>query len=130
MVLDILLPMIQTAIDDGTSLKTYGTYAVENASFPYLVIVPIGGFPDAENTGSTRLERESVLFSVFSTSDTEAARLIRLLEKALLLLPVKEANFVSSGLEKDPDQTNEGLDVYIGRLVMEFVLQTTPSTYV
>ncbi len=99
---------------------------------PYLVIAMQPSSPADRNTGDWYMEGRSLLFNAYSTDSAEVGTLLEAIETELTgTLPTLASGAtmdvakMSDDMDLDPEQTDEGEDIWHGILNLEFTVQKT-----
>ena len=106
----------------------------DDAAMPYLLVTSVGGFMPVYYTARNRqLEHITVRFQAWSKSIDTAMTTVERIEKIFRTANVAlESGTVvctsksSDGIEIDSDPTDDGHDVYMGIIDLDFTVQRNP----
>lgn len=103
-------------------------------TMPYLIYQTTGLGESVADTGEVRIEKYGLQFKVYSLDGVVSVRALEEIEKAFertsLALEEGEClDFEKTGqaLEPDPDQTEEGENVWMGIIAFDFTIQHKPK---
>lgn len=142
-----LLKAIVTMVHDHMDLQALAPGGLHHGeaptgtAMPYLIYYTLASGPPERDTSDEQVEAVPVMFNVFSVSDVVSAQLVELLERLFMgrnpdlsrkLPELEEGRCIDAiksneELSLDPDRTEQGKQVWIGRVSFEFMVQRDPT---